>query len=69
MLIETEKYVTGEPAPLAVSAIALCARMFALLTQQLNKNTTVPSHCFSFSRVWVFLELGLILSPGVSSMP
>lgn len=42
--------------------------MFALLTQQLDKNTTVPSHCYSLSRVWVFLELGLILSPGVSSM-
>lgn len=42
--------------------------MFALLTQQLDKNTTVPSHCFSLSRVWVFLELGLILSPGLSSV-
>lgn len=42
--------------------------MFALLTQQPDKNTTAPSHCFSLSKVWVFLQLGLILSPGVSSM-
>lgn len=66
MLINTAKYVTGELAPLALSAMALCARMFALLTQQLDKNTPAPSPCFSLSRV--FLELGLILSPGVSSM-